>query len=127
VQARRFRQVLYPRLAVVTLRVLLLRERGADILSLAEHFLRRACEEYGLPPKTLTGEARTALLAHPWPGHVRELANVMERVALLSEGTAVTPAVLGLRPSGSFGGGPPPAPGERRPARAPAPRPRPAP
>src|SRR5215471_5521925 len=71
VRARRFRQDLYHRLAVVTLRLPPLRERGGDILGLAEHFLRRACEDYGLPLKTLTGDARKALLAHPWPGHVR--------------------------------------------------------
>jgi transcriptional regulator with AAA-type ATPase domain/tetratricopeptide (TPR) repeat protein len=98
VRAREFREDLYHRLAVVTLRLPPLRERGDDILRLAEHFLRRACETYGLPPKTLTGEARAALLAYPWPGHVRELGNVMERVALLSEGAAVTPAILGLGP-----------------------------
>jgi DNA-binding NtrC family response regulator/tetratricopeptide (TPR) repeat protein len=117
VQARRFRQDLYHRLAVVTLRLPPLRERGEDILSLAEHFLRRACEEYGLPPRTLTGDARAALLAYPWPGHVRELANVMERVALLSEGAAVTPAMLGLRSSGGPGGTPPSAADERRASR----------
>jgi DNA-binding NtrC family response regulator/tetratricopeptide (TPR) repeat protein len=99
VRARQFREDLYHRLAVVTLRLPPLRERGEDIVRLAEHFLRRACETYGLPPKTLTGEARAALLAYPWPGHVRELGNVMERVALLSEGAAVTPANLGLGPA----------------------------
>ena len=86
VRARRFREDLYHRLAVVTLRLPPLRERGEDILRLAEHFLRRACEDYGLPPKTLTGEARATLLGYPWPGNVRELGNVMERVALLVGG-----------------------------------------
>ena len=98
VRARRFREDLYHRLAVVTLRLPPLRERGDDILRLAEHFLRRACEAYGLQLKTMTGEARTVMLAHSWPGNVRELANVMERVALLSDGAAVTPTMLGLRP-----------------------------
>ena len=69
-----FREDLYHRLAVVTLRLPPLRERGEDILRLAEHFLRRACEDYGLPLKTLTGEARATLLGYPWPGNVRELA-----------------------------------------------------
>jgi DNA-binding NtrC family response regulator/tetratricopeptide (TPR) repeat protein len=117
VRARRFRQDLYHRLAVVTLRLPPLRDRGEDILGLAEHFLRRACEAYGLPPKTLTGEARTALLTYPWPGHVRELANVMERVALLSEGNAVTPAILGLRPQDGPGNGQPSVAEERRASR----------
>src|SRR5262249_5462190 len=108
VRARRFREDLYHRLAVVTLRLPPLRERGEDIPLLAEHFLRRACEDYGLPSKRLTGEARTALVAYPWPGNVRELANAMERVALLSDGTAVTPAMLGLSS--------PPGPGLRSPS-----------
>ncbi|HET9299083.1 MAG TPA: sigma 54-interacting transcriptional regulator, partial [Candidatus Polarisedimenticolaceae bacterium] len=107
VRARRFRQDLYHRLAVVTLRLPPLRERDEDILRLAEHFLRRACEDYGLPLKTLTGEARATLRGYPWPGNVRELGNVMERVALLAEGTAVTPGILGLRsPRGLVAMGP---------------------
>jgi DNA-binding NtrC family response regulator/tetratricopeptide (TPR) repeat protein len=117
VRARRFREDLYHRLAVVTLRLPPLRERGEDILRLAEHFLRRACEAYGLPLKTLTREARAMLLAHPWPGHVRELGNVMERVALLSEGAAVTPAMLGLPPPGRLDARSPSAAEERRAAR----------
>ena len=117
VRARQFREDLYHRLAVVTLRLPPLRERGEDIVRLAEHFLRRACETYGLPPKTLTGEARAALLVYPWPGHVRELSNVMERVALLSEGAAVTPANLGLGPARSRAMAEPDAAEERRTAR----------
>ena len=96
VRARRFREDLYHRLAVLTLRLPPLRERGEDILMLAEHFLARACEDYGLAPRTLLPDAETALRAHAWPGNVRELANVMERVALLSDGAAVTAATLGL-------------------------------
>jgi DNA-binding NtrC family response regulator/tetratricopeptide (TPR) repeat protein len=95
-RARRFREDLYHRLAVVTLTIPPLRERGEDVLLLAARFLDRACAEYGLPPRTLTPDARAALLAYPWPGNVRELANVMERVALLSEAPAVTAEVLGL-------------------------------
>src|SRR5207253_10109855 len=64
---------------------------GADILSLAEHFLARACADHGVAPKTLTAGARAALLAHPWPGNVREVGNLMERVALLSLDAEVTP------------------------------------
>src|SRR5688572_13309555 len=82
---RRFREDLYHRLAVVTLTLPPLRERGSDIVVLAEAFLERACREYGLPPKTLDTDARARLRAYPWPGNVRELVNVMERVALLTD------------------------------------------
>jgi DNA-binding NtrC family response regulator/tetratricopeptide (TPR) repeat protein len=98
VGARRFREDLYHRLAVVTLRLPPLRERGDDVRLLAEHFLAAACEDYGLAPRTLDADAQAALRAHTWPGNVRELANVMERVALLSDGSTVTAAILGLAP-----------------------------
>src|SRR5262245_58307593 len=96
VQRRRFREDLYHRLAVVTVRLPSLAERGPDILLLADHFLSRAGAEYGLRPKTLTADARAALLAHPWPGNIRELANVMERAALLTETPLVTADAVGL-------------------------------
>ncbi len=93
---RRFREDLYHRLAVLTLWLPPLRERGRDIPLLAEHFLVRACADYGLLPKTFGPDASAALLAHPWPGNVRELANVIERVALLSDAPTVSAPVLGL-------------------------------
>ncbi len=93
---RRFREDLYHRLAVLTLWLPPLRERGPDILFLAEHFLARVCADYHLPPKEFDAIARSALLAYRWPGNIRELANVIERVALLSEGSLVTADVLGL-------------------------------
>ncbi len=96
--ARRFRQDLYHRLAVVTLTLPLLRDRGADVILLAEHFLAEYCDEYGMPAKTLAPETRAALLAHPWQGNVRELANTMERVALLVDAAVVMPAMLDLTP-----------------------------
>jgi len=93
---RGFREELYHRLAVVTLRLPPLRERGQDILTLAEHFLARTCTEYGLAPKTLAEDARAALVAYRWPGNVREVANVMERVALLVDRPLVTADKLEL-------------------------------
>jgi len=96
VRGRRFREDLYHRLAVLTLVLPPLRERGDDVILLAEHFLARACGDYGLPSKAFAPDARAALAAHRWPGNVRELANVMERVALLSEAPVVTADVVGL-------------------------------
>src|SRR5438445_9701736 len=86
----RIREDLFHRLAVVTFRLPALRERGQDLLTLAAHFLRQACVDYGLAPKTLAEDAREALLAYRWPGNVRELANLMERVALLIDAPLIT-------------------------------------
>ena len=107
---RRFREDLFHRLAVVTLGLPPLRERGQDILTLAGHFLAQACADYELAPKTLTEDARETLLAYRWPGNVRELANLMERVALLIDAPLVTGDRLELAaPSGRS------APSPRRP------------
>ncbi|MEX2145586.1 MAG: sigma 54-interacting transcriptional regulator, partial [Candidatus Rokuibacteriota bacterium] len=96
IAARRFREDLYHRLAVLTLSLPPLRARGGDVTRLAEHFLARACADYGVAPKRLGDSARAALAAYAWPGNVRELGNVMERVALLSSETEVAGADLGL-------------------------------
>ena len=90
----RFREDLYHRVAVITLELPPLRTRGKDILILADHFLARACADYGLPSRLLTPDARDALMAHRWPGNVRELANAMERVTLLSDRDEITGAML---------------------------------
>jgi two-component system, NtrC family, response regulator AtoC len=99
IRARRFREDLYHRLAVVTLRLPPLRERGEDAVQLAEHFLARACDDYGLARRTLTHEARGAVRMFAWPGNVRQLANTMERAALFTDSPTVTPAALGLTPT----------------------------
>src|SRR5215510_13965144 len=99
IPARRFREDLYHRLAVLTLSLPPLRSRGDDVMLLAEHYLGRACADYGVSNKTLSPDARAALRAYPWPGNVRELANLMERVALLSSDPEVTADVLGLTPA----------------------------
>ncbi len=104
-RARHFREDLYHRLAVLTLRMPPLRERGADILLLAERFLARFSTQYGLPTKVLAADAKTAILSHPWPGNVRELINLIERVVLLSDDRIVTADLLELssclQPNGS--------------------------
>jgi transcriptional regulator with AAA-type ATPase domain/tetratricopeptide (TPR) repeat protein len=99
----RFREDLYHRLAVITLELPPLRDRGADIPALAEHFLARACADYGLSPRVLTAEARSVLSSYRWPGNVRELANAMERVALLSDIETIGAPMLGLLSEGAEG------------------------
>ncbi|HEV8615198.1 MAG TPA: sigma 54-interacting transcriptional regulator [Methylomirabilota bacterium] len=96
IAARRFREDLYHRLAVLTLALPPLRERDSDIVRLATHFLTRACEDYGVPAKRLSEAAAATLVAYHWPGNVRELGNVMERVALLATDTEIGPDALGL-------------------------------
>jgi DNA-binding NtrC family response regulator/predicted ATPase len=104
---RRFRSDLYHRLAVITVHLPALRERSADILPLAERFLREACAEAGLAPKTLAPEARAALLAYGWPGNIRELKNVVTRAALLGEAAELPRAALQLgSPSAPVAGRP---------------------
>ncbi|MGB7161261.1 MAG: helix-turn-helix domain-containing protein, partial [Tepidisphaeraceae bacterium] len=79
-----FRQDLYFRLNVVTLRLPPLRERREDVLPLARHFLRVQAELYDEPIKQLAPDAAAALRAYDWPGNVREVANVMEQAHVLA-------------------------------------------
>jgi len=85
-----FRQDLFYRLNVITLRLPPLRERLEDLPDLVEHFLDLHCEQYGLPRKRLTEEALAVLRGHTWPGNIRELAHVLARVVLLSEGEEIS-------------------------------------
>ncbi|MBT9495278.1 MAG: sigma-54-dependent Fis family transcriptional regulator [Paucibacter sp.] len=94
-----FRRDLLYRINSVQLRLPPLRERGDDILSLAEHYLASHAQRYQRPPKTLSANARAALLQHAWPGNVRELAHCMERASLLSPQQQLEPADLGLGPA----------------------------
>jgi len=80
-----FREDLYYRLAVITLEVPPLRERGQDIIILAEYFLDKFCQENKIKPKKLTEEAKEVLLEYHWPGNVRELKNLMERLSIIVE------------------------------------------
>ncbi|MGN6136259.1 MAG: sigma 54-interacting transcriptional regulator [Aureliella sp.] len=89
VRTKRFREDLYFRLNVVTLYLPPLRERGDDIILLAEHFLKQFAEQIGRLPLKLTDKARQRLMTHPWPGNVRELRNMMERVAYLASDSIV--------------------------------------
>jgi DNA-binding NtrC family response regulator len=84
VKSGAFRQDLFFRLGAVRLVLPPLRERGEDIVLLAEELLRMLARQYGLPVPPLTAEARHLLLGYAWPGNVRELKNAVERGLLLS-------------------------------------------
>jgi transcriptional regulator with AAA-type ATPase domain/tetratricopeptide (TPR) repeat protein len=100
VRERRFREDLYHRLAVLTLALPPLRARGDDVVLLAERFLARACEDYGLPRRALADDAKARLRDYAWPGNIRELSNVIERVALLADAPLVEGDLLGLPEAG---------------------------
>ncbi len=85
VQAGRFRQDLFQRLAVFPIRIPPLRERGDDILLLAEHFRILYGERLNKPTEPLTAEVNEALLGYAYPGNVRELRNIIERAVILTE------------------------------------------
>ncbi|MBB4642306.1 sigma-54-dependent transcriptional regulator [Rhizorhapis suberifaciens] len=92
VEAGRFREDLYYRLNVVQVTIPPLRERTGDIPALARHLLARIATQPGLRSLGITAEAIGLLMAHQWPGNVRQLQNALFRAAVLCEGDALTPA-----------------------------------
>jgi len=84
--AGRFRQDLYYRLNVITCELPPLRERGQDIVLLADHFLERYCKQYGVSEMRFDSVDETKMMAYSWPGNVRELKNIIERAVILSNG-----------------------------------------
>jgi len=112
VKAGRFREDLYYRLHVVPLRLPPLRERGEDVIAIAEAMLARSASEEGKRFRGFTEDARRALLAHRWPGNVRELENVVRTAVVLHDGEMVEAAMLPLRepPRALPVAAPPPAP-----------------
>ena len=83
-----FREDLFYRLNVVSISLPPLRERLADIIPLAEHFLRLAAGDAG-PPRRMTAALAAQLLRHDWPGNIRELKNVIDRASILVRGDVI--------------------------------------
>jgi two-component system nitrogen regulation response regulator NtrX len=86
VAQEKFREDLYYRLSVVPIRVPALRERTQDIRLLAEYFLEDFCARNNFKPKILDSSVLPMLESYAWPGNARELRNVIERMAILSQG-----------------------------------------
>lgn len=85
----RFREDLFYRLSVFPIEVPPLRERGDDVVQLAQHFLEQTCKDFGRDILTLTRAQIGILRSYDWPGNVRELKNVIERAVILSQGKVV--------------------------------------
>ena len=81
-----FREDLFYRLSVFPVDVPALRERGEDVVQLAQHFLEQTCKDFGREVLTLTRTQTANLRGYDWPGNVRELKNVIERAVILSTG-----------------------------------------
>ena len=96
VHREQFRRDLYFRLAVIILHLPPLRDRGDDVLLLAQHYLTRFNARYGKQVERIDTRARELLLAYPWPGNVRELSHVIERAVLWSRGPVLDVEHLSL-------------------------------
>ncbi len=84
IEAKRFREDLFHRLAVIVINVPSLKDRSEDVPLLVEHFIDLICDEYGTPPKRVTAGALNLLKSLDWTGNIRELRNVVERLIILS-------------------------------------------
>jgi two-component system, response regulator FlrC len=89
VREGQFREDLLFRLNVVNLKIPPLRERPADVLELAQHFIKKYAAANGVPVRPLSAEARRTLVLNRWPGNVRELENTIHRAVLLAAGDEI--------------------------------------
>ena len=87
IAAKRFREDLYHRLSVIIIRVPSLEERTSDIPLLVDYFVKQICTETGMPEKQFSPEAIQLLQEKKWPGNIRELKNVVERLLILGDQT----------------------------------------
>ncbi len=93
-----FREDLYYRLNVVSIRLPPLRERGDDVAVIARYFLQRHAKEYGSRARSFAPAAVVAMRKYRWPGNIRELENRVKKAVVLAEGPLVTAQDLDLRP-----------------------------
>lgn len=96
VTAKTFREDLFFRISAVPITIPPLRERGEDVLLLADYFLERFRREFHKPALALSEDARGQLRTYPWPGNVRELQNAIERAAILANDEQIDAAGLQL-------------------------------
>ncbi|AKX54412.1 Fis family transcriptional regulator [Thiopseudomonas alkaliphila] len=95
-QAGSFREDLYYRLHVIALHIPALRERGSDVIELAEKLLQQQLAKTDAAALSFSPEALQLLQNYPWPGNVRELENAIERAVILCDEPQITPDLLGI-------------------------------
>ena len=100
VRSGAFREDLYFRLRVIDIILPPLRERGQDILLLADHFITKIAPKVGKAINGISDQARQMLLAYPWPGNVRELEHILERACVLCQGSTIATDQLPLEVTG---------------------------
>jgi len=96
IRRKEFREDLYYRLNVIPIHLPPLRDRTEEILPLADYFLERMCQENHKPLLQLSSEAKKQLQEYPWPGNIRELANVIERAVVMESSKTIGPDSLFL-------------------------------
>jgi two-component system NtrC family response regulator len=99
VQSGAFRNDLFYRMNSVTVRIPPLRQRGGDVMLLANYFFGRYSREFGRAMKGFTDRAVAAITSHAWPGNVRELENRMKRAVIMAEGKLLDAGDLELEPA----------------------------
>ncbi|MCF4164649.1 sigma-54 dependent transcriptional regulator [Zavarzinia compransoris] len=106
IAAGRFREDLFHRLSVVPIRVPRLADRREDIPELATHFIQRISRANGVPPRNISNEAMAVMQAYDWPGNVRQLRNVCERLLILATDDAEGAIGADMLPAEVGGAGP---------------------
>jgi two-component system nitrogen regulation response regulator NtrX len=91
IQSGKFREDLFYRLNVVPIHLLPLRARRDDVPLLVEHFVARFSADHGRPPRVVTPEALERLSSYSWPGNIRELKNLIERLLIMTDGESIGP------------------------------------
>lgn len=90
----KFRDDLYYRLSIIPINLPSLRERRDDIIALAEHFLKKVADKNHLPKKKINSEGMKLLMEYPWPGNIRELENLIERLSVISTAEEIDAALI---------------------------------
>jgi len=93
-----FREDLLYRINVVTLHLPPLKERGEDVILIANYLLDKYCEEFGVAEKSISREAAVAMRKYAWPGNIRQLENRLKKAAILSDKAMISPEDLDLLP-----------------------------